>query len=72
MKYRVRVDLFFESETDAQTLMASAKDSASRAVSLDEGTPNQQIAFCELEICRHDEGPPCTSLERVEVRNLPQ
>ncbi|GAJ15462.1 unnamed protein product, partial [marine sediment metagenome] len=27
-------------------------------------------AFCDLELCRHDEGLPCTRLERVEVRKL--
>jgi len=46
MKYRVRIDLSFDSEAD------------------DSG----EISFCDLEICRHDEGLPCTKLERVEVK----
>ena len=69
MKYRVRVDLLFNSEVDAQSLMAYAVNLSGKAVSVNEGQPNEEIAFCDLEICRHDEGLPCTRLERVEVRS---
>ncbi|HEY83189.1 MAG TPA: hypothetical protein G4O01_07900 [Dehalococcoidia bacterium] len=68
MKYRVRLDLSFDAEADAQSLMNYAKVLASKAVSLNEGTANEEISFCDLEICRHDEGLPCEKLERVEVR----
>lgn len=70
MKYRVRCDLSFDAETDAQKLMDYAKQIAIRAVSINEGRANEEIAFCDMEICRHDEGLPCTRLERVEVRKL--
>ena len=68
MKYRVRVDLSFESEADARSLMAYAKSASSLAVSLNEGRADEEVAFCDLEICRHDEGLPCQRLERVEIR----
>ena len=68
MKYRVRLDLSFASEADAQALMAYAKDLSDKAVSINEGEDNEEIAFCDLEICRHDEGLPCEKLERVEIR----
>ena len=68
MKYRVRLDLSFESEADAQSLMAYAKNISEKAVSINEGEANQEIAFSDLEICRHDEGLPCEKLERVEIR----
>ena len=68
MKYRVRLDLSFENETDAQTLMAYAKTISGKAVSIKEGDANQQISFCDLEICRHEEGLPCQKVERVEIR----
>jgi len=68
MKYRVRIDLSFNSEADARSLVAYAKSLSSKAVSINEGQPNEEIAFCDLEICRHDEGLPCTHLERLEVR----
>ena len=68
MKYRVRVDLSFDSQTDAQMLMNYAKGTTSKAVSINEGQENEEISFCALEICRHDEGLPCERLERVEVR----
>lgn len=70
MKYRVRVDLSFVNETDAQSLMAYSKSLSGKAVSINEGAPNEEIAFCDLEICRHDEGLPCEKLERVEIRKL--
>ena len=70
MKYRVRLDLSFDEETDALALMDYAKALSSNAVSINEGGDNEEISFCDLEICRHDEGLPCTSLDRVEVREL--
>ena len=70
MKYRVRLDLSFDSQTDAQALMNYAKGLTGKAVSLNESQDNEEISFCDMEICRHDEGLPCTKLERVEVRKL--
>ncbi len=70
MKYRVRLDLSFDAkdEADARSLLAHAKGLSHKAVSLNEGEPNEEIAFYDLEICRHDEGLPCTNLERAEIR----
>ncbi len=70
MKYRVRLDLSFDSEKDAQALMDLARQISANAISINEGGHNEEISFSDMEICRHDEGLPCTSLERVEVRNL--
>lgn len=70
MKYRVRLDLSFANEADARPLMDYAKSLSKRAVSINEGEVNEEIAFCDLEICRHDEGQACEKLERVEVRKL--
>ncbi len=70
MKYRVRLDLSFISEPDAQALMTYAKQLSGKAVSINEGWDNEEISFCDLEICRHDEGLPCEKLERVEIRKL--
>jgi hypothetical protein len=68
MKYRVRLDLSFDTETDAQALMDYAKQLSSKAVSINEGRDNEEISFSDLEICRHDEDLPCEKLERVEIR----
>lgn len=68
MKYRVRLDLSFENEMDSQALMDFAGQLSSKAVSINEGKNNEEISFCEFEICRHDEGLPCTRMSRVEVR----
>jgi len=70
MKYRVRLDLSFDNEADAKLLMNYAKRVSQKAVSIREGEASEEIAFCDLELCRHDEGLPCTKLERVEVRKL--
>jgi len=50
--------------------MVYAKGLSNKAVSINEGGDNEEISFCDIEICRHDEGLPCERLERVEVRNL--
>ena len=70
MKYRVRVDLSFASEADARSVMDYAKSLSGKSVSINDGERDEEIAFCDLEICRHDEGLPCEKLERVEVRKL--
>jgi len=70
MKYRVRVDLSFDSEADARSVMDYAKALTGKAVSTNEGEANEEISFCDLELCRHDEGLPCTKLDRLEVRKL--
>ena len=70
MKYRIRVDLSFASEADAQSVMDYARSLSGKAVSINEGGVNEEISFCDLEICRHDEGLPCTKLDRVEIRSI--
>ena len=72
MKYRVRVDLSFDSEADGQSLMDYARTLTGKAVSINEGEDNEEISFCEFELCRHDESPPqpCQNIERLEVRKL--
>ncbi len=67
MKYRVRMDLSFDGETDARSLMTYAENLSGKAVSINEGEPDEEISFCDLELCGHDEGLPCTRLNRVEV-----
>ena len=68
MKYRVRLDLSFEGEAYGAALMDLAKQLTANAVSINEGEDNEEISFCEMEICRHDEGLPCSRLERIEIR----
>ena len=70
MKYRVRIDLSFVNEADARSLMGYIKSLSNKAVNINEGEANEEISFCDLEICRHDEGLPCEKLERVEIRKL--
>lgn len=70
MKHRIRVDLSFADESDALLLMNYVQTLTGKAISINEGLANEEISFCDLEICRHDEGLPCIRLERVEIRKL--
>ncbi len=67
MKYRVRIDLSFDAEADARAVMDGAKASMVNAVSINVGQEDEEVSFCDLEMCRHDEGLACEPLERVEV-----
>lgn len=67
MKYRVRIDLAFTEQADAQALMDYARNISDKAVSVNAGKVSEETAFCDFEICRHEEGLPCTRLERLEV-----
>ncbi len=61
MKYRVKIDMSFDNEANATALMDFSKSLVGNAVSV-----NDEHSSCEMELCRHDEGLPCTLLERVE------
>jgi len=69
MKYRVRLDISFPDEASARRLVDLAEELQGAAVSINEGKPNEEISFYDLEMCGHDEGLPCTRLERVEIRS---
>ena len=45
MKYRVRIDLPFAEEADARLLMGYAKGLSTKAVSINDGEVNEEIAF---------------------------
>ena len=70
MKFRVRLDMSFDSETDAQALLTVAKKASKKATSINEGTDNEEISFYSIEKCRHDEGLPCDKPVKVEIRTL--
>jgi len=70
VKYRVKIDMSFDAEADARTVMDCAKQLSSIAVNINGGSDIEEISFCEVERCRHDEGLPCEVLERVEVGRL--
>jgi len=67
MKYRVRIDLSFDNETEARTLMDCAGGLEEKAVNIIDNRGGAEVSYFEMELCRHDEGLPCTRLERVEV-----
>jgi len=68
MKYRVKIDLSFEQREHAQEIMDFASARSGNAVSIREGSEEEEISYCDLELCGHDEGLPCTRLDRIEIR----
>jgi len=68
MKYRVKLDLSFENEADATTLVNAAKALQGQAVSYHEGADGEEISYLDYHLCGHDEGQPCQAIERVEIR----
>jgi hypothetical protein len=63
MKYRVRFDMSFINEPDARSLIEYGKSVVDSAIG--GGQENGEASFCEMELCRHDEGLPCSLIERV-------
>ena len=70
MKYRVRLDLSFDNKEDADSLMETAKKLQGKAVSINEGKPEEEIAYIDYHLCGHDEGKSCQKIERMEIRTL--
>ncbi len=68
MKHRVRIDLCFEKEDDARSLMEYARSLTSKAISINEGQNNEEIAFCDYELCGHDEDKAGQRIERIEIK----
>ena len=67
MKYRIKMDLPFDSESDAKKIFDYAGSLMPKASSINEGQDNEEVAYLELELCGHDEKKPCIKLEREEL-----
>ena len=70
MLYRARIDLCFDKEATAQTIIDGAKSALSEAVMVArQDEPTGEISFIEIHKCYHDEEPtkPCEIIERIEV-----
>ena len=67
MEYRLRVDMSFKDESNARDLQKYARGLISKAVTINEGKLNEEISYCDLELCGHDEGKPCVKLDREEI-----
>ncbi|HUV56734.1 MAG TPA: hypothetical protein VMV84_05810 [Dehalococcoidales bacterium] len=70
MLYRARIDLCFDKEDTARTILDGAKSVLSEAVRIaKQDKPTGEISFVEIHKCYHDEEPtrPCEIIERIEV-----
>jgi len=64
VKYRIRADLIFDRESDAQDLWQKLKSHTGlvkKVVNLD-----VDKSYIELHLCGHDEAKECSILERIE------
>jgi len=61
MFYRIRIDLTFTKEASINAISKTALDHLKSAVIINEGYPNEERGFIQLEQCYHDEHPsgPC-------------
>ena len=67
MKYRVRLDLSFDSEADAKALMSYVRIAIPKSLNINIGKLNAETSFCMLEQCYHDEGGSCKLIDKVEA-----
>ena len=69
MLYRARIDICFDREDTARTILDRAKSVLSKAVRITrQGEPTGEISFVEIHKCYHDEElpKPCEIIERIE------
>jgi hypothetical protein len=60
-KYRVQLDLSFDSKTDADSLENFAKTLISKAKNINEGELNEETSVIKSHKCLHDEGKACAA-----------
>ena len=55
MLYRVTMDLPFDEQSDAQTLVDLALKLAKKAININEGKDNEERGFVDYRECNHDD-----------------
>jgi hypothetical protein len=70
MKYRVRADMRFETETDARDFASFAQGLVKKARNMNPGASNEEESFVELTLDRADEGLPAISLSRTAIKTV--
>jgi hypothetical protein len=60
-KYRVQLDLSFDSKADADSLENFAKTLISKAKNINEGETNEESSIIKSHKCMHDEGKSCSA-----------
>ena len=65
MKYRVRLDLFFDAEKDKDTFITAIKPFLSKvSAGINIGLDNAEISTAKWHICTHDEAHPASCVEQ--------
>jgi len=70
MLYRARIDLCFDKEDTARTILDGAKSVLSEAAKITRQYELiDEVSFVEIHKCYHDEElpKPCEIIERIEV-----
>jgi hypothetical protein len=72
-KYRVQLDLSFDSKADADSLENFAKTLISKAKNINEGALNEESSVIKSHKCLHDEGKACSAEILTEApRTVPK
>lgn len=69
MKFRIKIDLSFEKESDSRKLLDFARTLMPKAVSFKDTRAGGEVSYIDLHLCGHDEGKPCEKIERKELIN---
>ena len=65
---RIRIDLAFETESPRADIVDKVLDLIGDAVVIEEGEPNEERGYLELEDCNHNApNEPCVVTDRYEV-----
>jgi hypothetical protein len=70
MLYRVRLDLAFTTEAEANKMVDIAKTQIAKSTSINETKDNAETSFYEIHKCYHDEvaPKPCETIARSEMK----
>ena len=65
--FRLRMDLAFNDHDALNDLLEEAERRYLSAIVINEGEPNEERGFFEVEDCHHNTGGPCEITDRWET-----
>ena len=72
MKYRLKVDLIFDSEEDRDKALNLMKPYLAKAKDLNTGKSNEEKSHIHYHKCMHDEGKPCEDEHTLYIDDVKQ
>ncbi len=72
MKYRLKVDLVFDTEEDRNRALNLMKPYLAKARDINKGKENEEKSYIHYHKCRHDEGLPCEDEHTLYIDDVKQ